>query len=41
MSADDKKVPDIRFKGFSGEWEKRAFGDCFDNIQDILKQKVL
>ena len=31
MSA-DKKVPDIRFKGFSGEWEKRAFGDCFDNI---------
>lgn len=32
MSADDKKVPDIRFKGFSGVWEKRAFGDCFNNI---------
>lgn len=31
MSA-DKKVPEIRFKGFSGEWKQRAFGDCFDNI---------
>ncbi|WP_368911502.1 restriction endonuclease subunit S [Proteus vulgaris] len=31
MSA-DKKVPDIRFKGFSGEWEKRSFGDCFNYI---------
>lgn len=27
-----KKVPEIRFKGFSGEWEEKVFGDCFANI---------
>jgi type I restriction enzyme S subunit len=25
-------VPEIRFKGFSGEWEEKLFGDCFTNI---------
>ena len=25
-------VPEIRFKGFSGEWEVRPFGICFANI---------
>ncbi|SUC36996.1 EcoKI restriction-modification system protein HsdS [Providencia rustigianii] len=31
MSA-DKKEPEIRFKGFSGEWEQKPFRGCFDNI---------
>ncbi|WP_370317188.1 restriction endonuclease subunit S [Pseudoalteromonas sp.] len=25
-------APEIRFKGFSGEWEKKSFGTCFDNV---------
>jgi type I restriction enzyme S subunit len=25
-------MPEIRFKGFSGEWEKSFFGTCFANI---------
>lgn len=25
-------IPEIRFKGFSGEWEKKEFGACFDNV---------
>lgn len=25
-------VPEIRFKGFSGEWEEKTFGDCFAKI---------
>jgi len=25
-------IPEIRFKGFSGEWEKKSFGTCFDNV---------
>lgn len=28
----DKKVPEIRFKGFSGDWELELFGACFANI---------
>lgn len=27
-----RKEPEIRFKGFSGEWEEKVFGDCFANI---------
>ena len=25
-------IPEIRFKGFSGEWEERSFGACFANV---------
>lgn len=25
-------IPEIRFKGFSGEWEKKPFGACFVNV---------
>ncbi|EKO3450046.1 restriction endonuclease subunit S [Vibrio fluvialis] len=25
-------VPEIRFKGFSGEWEEKPFGTCFANV---------
>ncbi|ENM5901635.1 restriction endonuclease subunit S [Vibrio mimicus] len=25
-------VPEIRFKGFSGEWEDKPFGTCFANV---------
>lgn len=32
----DKKVPEIRFKGFSGEWEKRKMLDCSSKIGDGL-----
>lgn len=28
----EKKVPEIRFENFSGEWEKKPFGSCFVNI---------
>jgi type I restriction enzyme M protein len=27
-------VPEIRFKGFSGEWEEKKLGDCFINISN-------
>ncbi|MCM1236488.1 MAG: restriction endonuclease subunit S [Ruminococcus flavefaciens] len=27
------KTPDIRFKGFSGEWEERKFKDTFNELQ--------
>jgi len=27
-----KTIPEIRFKGFSGEWETKLFGICFSNI---------
>lgn len=27
-----RKVPEIRFEGFEGEWEQRKFGDCNDLI---------
>lgn len=27
-----KTIPEIRFKGFSGEWEEKPFGDCFVNV---------
>ncbi|PII49191.1 restriction endonuclease subunit S [Serratia sp. OLHL2] len=25
-------IPEIRFKGFSGEWDKKPFGACFVNV---------
>lgn len=25
-------IPEIRFKGFSGEWEEKPFGTCFANV---------
>ena len=25
-------VPEVRFQGFSGDWEVKEFGDCFSNI---------
>ncbi|WP_414149422.1 restriction endonuclease subunit S [Enterobacter sp. BNK-18] len=25
-------IPEIRFKGFCGEWEKKPFGSCFVNV---------
>lgn len=28
----EKKVPEVRFEEFCGEWEKKAFGDCFVDI---------
>src|SRR5690554_3067482 len=27
-----KKVPEVRFKGFSGEWEEKRFGETFTPI---------
>ncbi|MHA3354052.1 restriction endonuclease subunit S [Yersinia enterocolitica] len=27
-------IPEIRFKGFSGEWEEKPFGACFVNVQN-------
>ncbi|MBN5215720.1 restriction endonuclease subunit S [Serratia ureilytica] len=27
-----KNIPEIRFKGFSGEWDKKPFGACFVNV---------
>lgn len=34
MSA-DRKVPEIRFKGFSGEWERLSFLDSIERIIDF------
>ncbi|CAI2452429.1 EcoKI restriction-modification system protein HsdS [Serratia ficaria] len=28
----EKKVPEVRFEEFSGEWEKRSFEACFVNV---------
>ncbi|WP_279048952.1 hypothetical protein [Cedecea davisae] len=28
----EKKVPEVRFEEFSGEWEEKPFGACFVNI---------
>jgi len=28
----EKKVPEVRFEEFSGEWEKKPFGACFVNV---------
>lgn len=28
-----KRVPEIRFKGFTGDWEQRKLGDCVDYIK--------
>lgn len=28
----EKKVPEVRFEKFSGEWEKKPFGACFVNV---------
>ena len=25
-----KKVPELRFKGFTDEWEERKFDECFN-----------
>ena len=25
-----KKVPELRFKGFTDEWEQRKFDECFN-----------
>ncbi len=30
----ENKVPEIRFKGFSGEWEKKSLGEFVPNISD-------
>lgn len=27
-----ENIPEIRFKGFSGEWEEKEFGACFVNV---------
>ena len=27
-----KKIPEIRFAGFSGEWDKKRIGDGFDIV---------
>lgn len=32
--AKGEKVPKIRFKGFTGEWEERKIGDCFDERKE-------
>ncbi|HDM8448575.1 TPA: restriction endonuclease subunit S [Yersinia enterocolitica] len=29
-----KTIPEIRFKGFSGEWEEMPFGACFINVSN-------
>lgn len=29
-----EKVPKIRFKGFTGDWEERKIGDCFDERKE-------
>lgn len=32
--AKGEKVPKIRFKGFTGDWEERKIGDCFDERKE-------
>ena len=32
--AERKSVPDIRFAGFGGDWERRKLGDAFDFLQN-------
>ncbi len=34
--AKEEKVPKIRFKGFTGEWEERKIGDCFDERKESM-----
>ncbi|KLV29990.1 restriction endonuclease subunit S [Priestia megaterium] len=31
-----ESVPEIRFSGFSGEWEQRSLGDVFDTMTDYV-----
>ena len=31
-----RKVPKIRFKGFSDDWEQRKLGDCFDERNESM-----
>lgn len=30
----EKKAPEIRFKGFEDDWEQRKLGDCFSSLQN-------
>lgn len=39
MSA-DKKVPDIRFKGFSGEWEEKALGELAEIVRGASPRPI-
>jgi type I restriction enzyme S subunit len=33
---DKRKVPEIRFKGFSGEWEERKLGEIYNKIRNAF-----
>ena len=33
MAKEKKKVPNLRFKGFTDDWEQRKF---FDNIEKVI-----
>ncbi|MGR5093457.1 restriction endonuclease subunit S [Vibrio maritimus] len=33
-------IPEIRFKGFSGEWDEMSFGSCFANVPNNTLSRV-
>ena len=36
MKEQKKKVPDLRFKGFTDDWEQRKLGEVFDTVTDYV-----
>ncbi|MDD6351029.1 MAG: restriction endonuclease subunit S, partial [Lachnospiraceae bacterium] len=30
----EKKTPELRFKGYTDDWEQRKLGDCFTSLQN-------
>lgn len=41
MSTEERKVPELRFKGFSDDWEQRKFIDIVDRISESTSEKNL
>lgn len=38
--SDKKMVPQLRFPGFSGEWEERKLGDVLDEMKSGLSRML-
>lgn len=36
MNKEMKKVPDVRFKGFTDDWEQHKLGDCFEERRENM-----
>lgn len=32
----DRKVPEVRFKGFTDDWEQRKLGEIFSTVTDYV-----